>query len=368
MKIIQKDMKLLNDSSDDLINISDGTPLVSVIMPTYNCGIYLKKAINSVLSQTMNNVEVIVINDASTDETLKILDNAFGSNEKVKVCSNLVNRNQGTSRNIGISRATGKYIFFLDADDWIENNTFEKMLSIAENNSADIVACGIKKVWDSGKQLVYHSNGFICTGGKEALCLFVKYQIGSIIWNKLYLRDFIINKKIYFPENHRKEDVVFTIRAINECNKIVYFKDCLYNYYQRPDSYVNSSPKKEHIVSFIRLYADLKLFLKSIEFQDEKLKTSLSKSIIENHFINDFVQTLSVYIESKNEWQEEFDRICYEELQEEGYLFSLYFINMMSVNDRDHSKINRIVSIILNSKIRQPIRKIWYAIRFKKIK
>ena len=176
---------------------------ISVIVPVYNGEEYIERCINSVLNQTYKNIEVIVINDGSQDDTMTVL-------SKYKNVPNVViveKENEGVSkaRNIGIERATGTYIYFLDADDWIEPATFE--VAIREIKDYDFLRFGHNVIVDgivirkencddvlAGVDLVYESN-------KEILKYLLSNQTEGHLWNYLLKVDIIKNNHLNFKED-----------------------------------------------------------------------------------------------------------------------------------------------------------------------
>ena len=113
-------------------------PLISVIMPVYNTSQYLRRSIESVLNQTFKDFELICINDGSTDNSLQILEEYATTDSRIKII-NQENSGAGYSRNVGISRSTGKYLAFLDADDWYDENFLFDVYKAATENNADVV-------------------------------------------------------------------------------------------------------------------------------------------------------------------------------------------------------------------------------------
>ena len=127
-------------------------PEVSIIIPVYNNEKYIEKCIHSVLNQTFGELEIIAVNDGSTDESGKILKNL--EREDVRIIL-LEQNNQGVAaaRNLGVKKSTGKYITFVDGDDYLKNDYIEKMYDLAEKESLDMVISGLTYVDESGKEL-----------------------------------------------------------------------------------------------------------------------------------------------------------------------------------------------------------------------
>ena len=125
--------------------------LISVIVPVYNTGKYLKKCVDSILNQTIgfNNIELIIVNDGSSDDSDSIIKDIINKNSKIKYFSK-ENGGQGSARNLGLKHATGEYISFVDSDDWIDTRMYEDLYNIAIKENIDIITCNYTKVYDKG--------------------------------------------------------------------------------------------------------------------------------------------------------------------------------------------------------------------------
>ena len=286
-------------------------PKVSVIIPTYNDVSHVSRSINSVISQNIPNIEIIVINDASTDSTKALLDKKYSNNATIKIIHNKMNVKLGASRNIGLSFATGKYIFFLDSDDWIDSGALHTLLSVAETYQVDIVECGIKKQWDNKTENIYHSYSFGCKGGVEGLQYLSEYKIASIVWNKLYRRDLIEKEHLKFIDKYWHEDVIFTTNAIYHCKNFISISQTFCNYFQRKESIVNTTPTKLHLESYINLFRELINFIHNNNLANSYHGTRVARRMIESHAICNTLPNLYRYIAANPEtWVNDFCNIC----------------------------------------------------------
>ena len=197
---------------------------ISIIIPAYNAEKYIEKCLDSIINQTKKELEIIVVNDGSTDNTESIV-----KNYKDKRIKYFKNKNQGIgkTRNFGIEKATGKYIMFIDSDDYIEKNECEKLYYKAENNNLDIVICDFYKVYDSGEIEQIHTPNFNDSSLKDNPDIITEYLCP---WAKLYNRKMIIDNNIKFVENLKYEDAPFVIKALCTAKKIGKVDECL-NYY-----------------------------------------------------------------------------------------------------------------------------------------
>lgn len=165
-------------------------PKVSVIVPVYNVAKYLGRCLDSVLSQTFQDFEVICINDGSTDNSLEILHQYAQKDERVKII-NQKNSGAGLSRNTGINMAQGDYLSFIDADDWIDKHFLEKVYHLAKVSKADII--------ETTKSYNYYSTDNIKLFNKRNAQGFIAngtFFRRDVIWDKLFKTDFIKNNKI----------------------------------------------------------------------------------------------------------------------------------------------------------------------------
>lgn len=217
--------------------------LISVIIPIYKVEKYLKKCINSVLNQTYSNLEIILVDDGSPDNCRKICDNYKKKDKRIKV---IHKKNGGLSdaRNKGIAIAQGKYISFIDSDDYIEKNMIELLYNNLKKENADISICNYytfneeqekleKESPDTAKQEIEIFNS------QSALKkLMSKNSFGDYAWNKLYSAKLF--SKVKYPVGKKMEDLGTTYKLFLLSNKIVYTNKKLYNYLQRNGSIANS--------------------------------------------------------------------------------------------------------------------------------
>lgn len=127
-------------------------PFLSVILPCYNVDKYIKKALLSVTNQTLKNIEIICINDGSSDKTLDIINEFAQNDNRIKVYTQ-ENQGQGVARNNGINYATAPYIAFMDPDDWVAYDMYEKLYNLAVQNDVDFVECGFIKYYETSGEL-----------------------------------------------------------------------------------------------------------------------------------------------------------------------------------------------------------------------
>lgn len=221
--------------------------VISIIIPVYNGEGYLQKCIESIQKQTYSDIEIILINDGSTDNSGRICDEFTGKDKRIKV---IHKKNEGVSiaRNIGIQEAKGEYIGFVDCDDYLESAMYEKLLKSIVRNKADMAICN-------------YSNNEYFNLEKETLnqnelfdLILDKDKFRGYPWNKLYkselLKNLNFNKSISLCE-----DLLFNCEYVTRCKKISIIDEKLYNYIKREGSAINTFREKHF--SVIKAYQEM---------------------------------------------------------------------------------------------------------------
>lgn len=213
-------------------------PKVSIIVPVYNVEKYIEKCLESLVNQTLEDIEIIVVNDGTKDNSKeKILQYIEKYPQKIVY---LEKENGGLSdaRNYGLPVAKGEYIAFLDSDDYIEKNMYEEMYKKAKEENSDMVECDF--LWEylnSEKKIIKQKKdiGKIYKSKKQMLV-----DVRVVAWNKIIKREILEKTKIQFPVGLRYEDVEFTYKLIPHLNKVSFVKKCFIHYVQRKESIANT--------------------------------------------------------------------------------------------------------------------------------
>ena len=210
---------------------------VSVIVPVYNVEKYLDKCLTSLVNQTLKELEIIIINDGSTDNSQKVIDKY---SKKYKNIIAITKENGGVSeaRNLGLEKATGEYIGFIDSDDWIEPNMYELMYQKAITENFDIVACDTQAIYNDKK--VYISSNIKDDNVSNKELMIDAY---AVIWNKIYKKELLNDIKFKKGMNFC-EDVEFLYMIYSKVKKIGVIKEPLHNYLQREGSLTYVYDKK----------------------------------------------------------------------------------------------------------------------------
>lgn len=214
-------------------------PLVSVIVPVYNVYPYLHEAIDSVINQTYTNLEIILIDDGSTDGSGEICDEYAERDSRIRVIHQ-DNKGLSAARNIGLENMTGEVLAFLDPDDAFQYSFIEKTLAALQNEDADMVLCKYDIQYTTAHMKTTSSKKtqpLIAPGvfdRNEVLSSLVNCKINVSVWNKLYRRE--LWNSIRFHEGHVCEDHEAIFKICSLCEKICVLPDSLYNHRKRPGS------------------------------------------------------------------------------------------------------------------------------------
>lgn len=227
--------------------------LVSIIIPVYNVEKYLNTCIDSVLSQTYTNLEIIIINDCSIDTSGEIIEHYVKLDKRIKYIKNTVNKGVSYSRNQGLDVFAGKYVTFIDSDDWVESTYIENLYNTMHKNNLGLAMCALKSYNNKLQQyskkpnLYFSYNYFFQTQhdifNKDVFLLHLD-QLPMFSASRMYVGDIISNNNIRFPEGKLYEDMLFNIYYLPFINKIgIVYEPCYVYRLQLPTSlsYSNKS-------------------------------------------------------------------------------------------------------------------------------
>lgn len=249
-------------------------PMVSVIIPLYNGEKYIIKCLESVRNQNYPFVEIIVVDDGSTDHSMDLITAYRKKHKKVLtfVLLSQTNQGQGATRNAGLQNVSGQYLTFLDQDDTLEDGILLKMVSQAEAVHADIVSCGYRRITNTGK---------IKQEVRLKQTPWSKYKIIAP-WSKLYRTDFIRTNKISFLPVILGEDIYFLMQAYSHCPNIAFLKDIGYQWLDNANSVSNTAHKKLTKETSLTILFNMleKLEYNNILKQDKMYEYFLEKTAI----------------------------------------------------------------------------------------
>lgn len=261
----------------------NGTTCISVIIPIYNMDSYLRECLDSILGQSLKDIEIICVNDGSTDYTQSILEEYSWNDTRIKV---LTQENQGVSaaRNRGIKKATGEFLFFLDPDDWLpDEKVFEDLYTAAKENNVLICGGEFREV-SNGKVIdKWEGNLSKYSFRNDGIISYSDYQFDYGWVRFIYNREFLLEKKLEIPALSFFEDPVFFVQIMHEAGKFYAMKRCIYCYRTGHKELNLSYEKTRDLVK--GLYLNI-LFAKEHQYDDlflleiERLKSDYAEFIV----------------------------------------------------------------------------------------
>ena len=262
-------MKILQNNAIPPLPPGRQTELISVIVTAYNIAPYLERGVNSILQQTYRNLEIILVDDGSTDEGGRICDRLAEKDDRLTVIHK-ENRGPGDARNVGMDIAKGTFIGFVDGDDWIDADMYERMLGAALAQQADMAICRYRRVYRDHTEDA-STDRVAVLEGQEALQYYVEereeYDIQNAAWNKLYRGEILEDMR--FSVGKWYEDVVFSAKALSRAAKCVYLDSAAYNYIiDREGSIMNVRINSRTFTDQIPAYRERSDFLRSLGRED----------------------------------------------------------------------------------------------------
>lgn len=273
---------------------------ISIVIPAYNVEKYIERTLESIITQTYNNIEIIIVNDGSVDKTLKKCQELINRDKRIKIYS-IENSGQSVARNFGISKATGKYITFIDSDDYVDNDYIEYLYRLLKDNEAEISICSYKAIYPNGAIITQEDkNKKYILNSCEAIEKTLYHEDFNVsVWAKMYERKFFDTVK--FPEGKIFEEVETVYKLFLQANKIAVGLESKYNYMIRNGSTLTGS------------FSEKKLYLieayKNMGKEVEKVFPNLKDAIMRaNVYAN--ISTLRQMIFCNPRWKDKEKEIC----------------------------------------------------------
>lgn len=261
------------------------TPQISIIVPVYNVEPYIRKCLDSIKAQTFTDFEAIIVDDASPDNSINIA-REFAEADPRFVILTRENGGLSAARNTGLDYATGKYIAFIDSDDFVAPNYLEVLYNACEDNGADMASCAFTYHYDSNgfrkKQLFIMKDCVL--EHDEAVSMIIKDRsIHNYAWNKLYKRTLFTEHNIKYPTMYF-EDVVTSARIIYYANKLAVSEKCLYYYVKRPGSILSTMNVKKinDFLHSVLIVCNFYMF----NGEYEKYKKAIARMLRKFSFVN----------------------------------------------------------------------------------
>lgn len=242
-----------------------GEVKISIIIPVYNTEKFLERCLNSVLNQTLRDIEIIVINDGSTDNSLEIIKKIKETDTRI-IFINKENEGLTKTRNRGLEIASGKYIYNLDSDDYLEERTmFEELYNKCEKDNLDMVVFDYYNDFGNKKEYIKNIEVLddVLINKEDYIKALIKNKCGISIWGKLVKKDIFIENNIKFPENiFMGEDLLTSLKLVFFSKKIEKLNKAFYNYVQHENQGTKITKKEKAYEDLFYLYMEIEKFLK----------------------------------------------------------------------------------------------------------
>lgn len=305
-------------------------PILSIVVPVYNSERSIKKCVDSILSQTLIDFEIILVDDGSIDTCAEICDDYALQDSRVKVV-HIDNGGVSHARNVGIRETTGKYIQFVDSDDYIDKNMSEYLVNIMVKDNVDLVICGYKTVRSSkvvkqcGVNKEYDELSILST---EFASL---YKIGFLNppWNKIFKREKLNN--LFDEDMELGEDLIFNVYYMQNVKKLIFIKEPFYNYVLVGSQSLTQKYYDNGFETVVKKYQILNKFIKGY------LKHNVDKGLIDDVFCYDVLLNFRKLVASKydikhtlellKKWSQYFDENYFISPKSFRYKIFWYIIN-----------------------------------------
>ena len=308
--------------------------LISVIVPVYNVEKYLNKCIDSIVNQSYDNLEIILVDDGSTDNSGTICDIYAKNDSRIKVihqeCSGVA-----VSRNVGLDNSTGEYISFVDSDDYIDSKMIEKLYQALIKENADVSMCNFSNVNENAERILeLDIKSPIKTEVISRLDMYKKLACGNcwyyvILWNKLYKKE--VFEDIRFPEGKIHEDEILAHYIVEKCNKISSVDDVLYYYVKRQGSIMSTGITIKRIMA-VEAFFDRAVFYikkKHYELAEQVLVVGINTLAEISQKTEKNIENRKKIKEQKKKFNKVYFRIIKEKISiRRKMLLMIYFMNI----------------------------------------
>jgi glycosyltransferase involved in cell wall biosynthesis len=234
-------------------------PIVSVIVPIYKTEKYLEKCLESIINQTLHEIEIICVDDCSPDRSATIVEEYSRRDNRISLIKHTENLGLGGARNTAIRASRADYIASVDSDDFILPTMIEKLWSATENGLYDVVVCGFESVDEYDIHISYNRpKARVIHNDNNEINIF--NITNPAFWNKIWRRSLYVDNSIFFPQRVHYQDFATTPRILSKSRKIRFIDDVLYKYLIRPGSATYSMSAK-HIIDYLKVFEVLRNFL-----------------------------------------------------------------------------------------------------------
>lgn len=278
--------------------------LVSIIIPVYNVEKYLEDCLKSAIKQTFKNIEIIAVNDGSTDSSLNILEYYAKQYDNIQII-NQENKGLSAARNMGLKHSKGKYIYFLDSDDYIELNMIQECVELAEKKDLDIINFDAQVFYENGVETKFKPNydrsqvlNSSVYSGEEFYCYVVSNKVyRSSVCLSFYRRDLLQKFDLNFYEGIVHEDELFSAKAILSATKVAYSPKKYFHRRIREASIMTKAKSLKNIRGYLTVAQELYEF--SLKIKDKKTKYILNNQIL--NFYNNCIELSILVFDNRKE-------------------------------------------------------------------
>ncbi|HFK1458447.1 TPA: glycosyltransferase family 2 protein [Bacillus cereus] len=268
---------------------------VSVIVPVYNSEKFISKCLESIIRQTYKNIEILIINDGSSDESETII-NVYRKIDHRITYYYQNNSGPSKARNRGILNATGEYVIFLDSDDTVHENYIMYLLNEMINSNSDLVCCGYKDISRYG-MLNCSDFNFESSISINSFMKMVCKGTGGVLWGKIYKREIITKFNLKMDEKiFMCEDLVFVLQYASQCKKFKYVEAYLYNYNRLNQYSISKNISIHYMQNYILVCKRIEEIFKSVELDENEIHGIITRRIQDN--VLNLIEQQSINIKS----------------------------------------------------------------------
>lgn len=326
-----EDLQLIMNNPEDYIKKYTKDIKVSVIIPVYNTEKYLSQCLESVINQTLKDIEIICIDDCSLDNSVKILKEYADKDERITVITNKINQKQGAARNKALEIAKGQYIQFVDSDDYLKPTAIEELYTYITKSSLDMLMFSGQNFKDGTNELVdnkYWSFTYLPEKWNKTVfsykdCLGFLHCMGVSACLTMYKRGFIEKNNLRFPENVFFEDNVFFVKAITKCTACGILNKKLY--YRRIHCESTTQTWNQHFDDYLKITKMVLGYLKDLKINKQTFDNyvDLHTNMLKNNFSRLELEDKKKYKKEVNKLLREYGRA---DTNFKAYLFFLYYL------------------------------------------
>ncbi|MBS6600274.1 MAG: glycosyltransferase family 2 protein [Clostridium sp.] len=261
--------------------------MVSIIIPVYNVEEYIEECLKSILAQTYKDIELLIVDDGSTDNSLGLIREYENKFKKIRI---FTQQNKGVSeaRNLALNYVSGEFVLYIDPDDFLEPNMIEKMVNKAEKYNSDITICGYYLYYSkdnaNNKIFTYGINENKTLSSLEVIDMMLNYKLQGQLWNKLFKKDLLINNNFKFEPGRYIQDIFPVFKMVLKSSNITFIDEPLYYYRQRMSSTVNKKSKKLAEDYFHAMYSIMN-YVKEENIKVNKNSYIAFRTIVLSNFI-----------------------------------------------------------------------------------